>query len=86
MSNGIPTFVKWAGGKKQLINQFRNYFPDEVKRYFDPFVGGGAVAFYIIKKHKPKEVFLSDINDELINAYLMIKTNVDELIIVLKKH
>lgn len=84
----IPTFVKWAGGKKQLINQFKPYFPREINRYFDPFVGGGAVAFYIIKNYEPKEVYLSDVNEELINTYKIIqnKNTLDDLIAELKEH
>ena len=86
MNNGIPTFVKWAGGKKQLLEQFKLFFPNEIERYHEPFIGGGAVAFYVIKHYKPKEIFLSDINEELINAYLMIRNNVEELIKLLKEH
>ena len=81
-----PTFVKWAGGKKQLLDQFKSYFPKEIDRYFDTFMGGGAVAFYIIKHYKPKEVFISDNNEELINTLNIIKNNVDELINLLKEH
>ncbi len=82
--NGIPTFVKWAGGKKQLIEQFKQYFPKKADRYFEPFVGGGAIAFYVIKHYAPKEVYLSDSNEELVNTYNVIKENVEELISVLK--
>lgn len=82
----VPTFVKWAGGKKQLLNQLKQYFPETINRYFEPFVGGGAVAFYIIKHYKPKEVYLSDNNDELTNAYKVIKDNVNELIENLKEY
>lgn len=78
-------FIKWAGGKRQLLEQFKPYFPKHIERYFEVFVGGGAVAFHIIKNHKPKYVFLSDINEELINTYQIIKTDVDNLIIELKK-
>ena len=85
MQNNIPTFVKWAGGKKQLIEQFKPLFPEKINRYFDVFVGGSAVAFYIIKHYKPKEVFLSDINEELINTLNIIKTDVENLIKELKK-
>lgn len=85
MKREIPTFVKWAGGKKQLIEQFKRFFPDKIERYFEPFVGGGAVAFYIIKTFKPKEIYLSDINDELVNCLNVIKNNVEELIKLLKK-
>lgn len=86
MMNGIPTLVKWAGGKKQLLSQFQPYFPKQIERYFEPFIGGGAVAFYIIKHYAPKEVFLSDSNEELINAYSVIKADVDGLIAILKEY
>jgi DNA adenine methylase len=82
----IPTLVKWAGGKKQLLEQFEPFFPEKIKRYIEPFVGGGAVTFHIIKKYNPKEVIISDINEELINAYHVVKNNVEELIIALRKY
>jgi len=82
----IPTFVKWAGGKTQLISQFTKFFPVKIERYFDVFVGGGAVAFYIMQKYKPKEVFISDINEELINTYEVIRESLAELIKSLKEH
>jgi len=78
--------VKWAGGKRQLINQFQKYFPKEVKRYIEPFVGGGAIAFHIIQTKKPKKVFLSDLNEELINVYGSIRDNIEDLINLLKKY
>jgi len=86
MKKKIPTFVKWAGGKKQLILQFKRFFPKKINRYIEPFVGGGAVAFYIIKNYKPKEVIVSDINEELMNAYKAIKNNPEKLIKLLKKY
>lgn len=82
----IPTFVKWAGGKRQLIEQFKLFFPEKIERYFEPFVGGGAVLFYVLQNYKPKEVIISDINEELINCYNIIKNNVEELIVKLKQH
>jgi DNA adenine methylase len=86
MSENIPCFVKWAGGKQQLIEQFKPLFPKKFNRYFEPFVGSGAVAFFIIQNLKPEEVFLSDINEELINAFNIIKTDVERLIVELKQH
>ncbi|MBU3896612.1 MAG: DNA adenine methylase [Nanoarchaeota archaeon] len=86
METNIPTFVKWAGGKRQLLEQFKKFFPKEAERYFEPFVGGGAVALYIIQKNNLKEVYLSDVNEELINCYNIIKNNVEELILKLKQH
>ncbi len=82
-------FVKWVGGKRQLLNQFKlmNLYPPEKFDpkngiYFEPFVGGGAVFFDLL----PKKAFLSDLNNELIVTYNIIKNNVESLIKSLKKH
>lgn len=82
-------FVKWVGGKRQLLAQFRklNLYPPELfniktGRYFEPFVGGGAVFFDLL----PEKGFLSDLNKELVVAYNVIKNDVDNLIVSLKKH
>src|SRR3989338_6305264 len=86
MSTQTMTFVKWAGGKSQLIEQFIPLFPKKFNRYLEPFVGSGAVFFYIIQKYKPKEAIISDINEELINTYNIIKNDVERLIVELKQH
>ncbi len=82
-------FVKWVGGKRQLLAQFRrlNLYPPEnfditTGRYFEPFVGGGAVFFDLL----PEKGFLSDLNNELVTTYNVIKNDVDGLITALKKH
>lgn len=75
-------FVKWAGGKRQLLKFIKERVPDSYHRYIEPFVGGGALLFELL----PKEAIISDINEELINAYLVIKNNLHELIDSLKKH
>ncbi len=82
-------FVKWVGGKRQLLVQFklRNLYPPEKfnlinGRYFEPFVGGGAVFFDLL----PEKAFLSDLNNELVITYNVIKNNIDELAKSLKKH
>ena len=82
-------FVKWVGGKRQLLAQFRrlNLYPPEkfdirTGRYFEPFVGGGAVFFDLL----PEKGFLSDLNKELVTTYNIIKNDVDGLIASLKKH
>ncbi|MEW6617691.1 MAG: DNA adenine methylase [Patescibacteria group bacterium] len=86
MKKEVPGFVKWAGGKKQLLEQFKKYFPKTINNYYEPFAGGGAVAFFIIKNYSPKEVLISDINEELINAYEAIRGNLNELLELLKHH
>lgn len=77
-------FVKWAGGKRQLLPTLRQYYPNElgksITRYAEPFVGGGAVLFDILQTYTLKEIYISDINAELINTYITIRDNVDTLI------
>ncbi len=75
-------FLKWAGGKRQLISQMDQYFPKEFNKYIEPFVGGGAIFFYLL----PEQAILIDINQNLINGYKIIKNNVAELIESLKIH
>ncbi|NHI93447.1 MAG: DNA adenine methylase [Candidatus Lokiarchaeota archaeon] len=75
-------FLKWAGGKRQLIKQFDDFFPNKFNRYIEPFVGGGAILFYLL----PRQAIIIDDNEELINCYNVIKKNVTELIESLKKH
>lgn len=74
--------LKWAGGKRQLINELTSRMPDTYGRYFEPFIGGGALFFHL----KPDNAYISDINPELINVYQVIRNNVDELIENLKSH
>lgn len=82
-------FVKWVGGKRQLLAQFRlmNLYPPEQfdiqkGKYFEPFVGGGAVFFDLL----PERAYLSDLNNELVVTYNVIKNDVENLIKSLKKH
>lgn len=81
-------FVKWAGGKRQLLPQLKSFFPKDFNKYIEPFVGGGAVFFYLFRKKKlvNKKSILIDINQDLINSYDVIKYHVRELINSLKKH
>ena len=90
MSEKIRPFVKWAGGKGSLIPQLNNFYPYELKngiieRYIEPFVGGGAVLIDILQKYDIQEVYVFDINIDLINSYNVIKNNVDKLITNLKQ-
>lgn len=73
--------VKWVGGKRQLLNEIKKYIPKYTK-YYEPFVGGGAVLFHL----QPQKAVINDINSELINLYQVIKDNVEELINDLAKH
>lgn len=68
-------FVKWVGGKTQLLDEIRKYYPSQMDKYCEPFVGGGAVLFDVLSCLTPKEVLINDINGELINTYCQIKTN-----------
>lgn len=79
----VKPFLKWAGGKGQLISEIEKYYPFDNKkivRYAEPFVGGGAVFFDILNRYKLEEIYISDTNQELINTYKIIKNNVDDLI------
>ena len=73
-------FIKWVGGKSQLLEEIRKKYPQKIERYCEPFVGGGAVLFDILQKFQPKEVLINDINKELINTYLQVKNHCEELI------
>ncbi|MGF2035383.1 MAG: DNA adenine methylase [Nostoc sp. CmiVER01] len=75
-------FLKWAGGKSRLIQQYIPYFPKSYKNYYEPFLGGGAVFFYL----QPTAAVLTDINAELINTYCCVRDHVEELISILKEH
>lgn len=75
-------FLKWAGGKRQLIPQMDRYFPISFNKYIEPFVGGGAIFFHLC----PKNAILIDSNKDLIKCYEIIKKSVFELIESLQKH
>lgn len=78
-------FLKWAGGKTQLIPEIEKRLPVELKegkidRYIEPFVGSGAVLFHLIQNYNIKEAFIYDINPELTLVYEVIKNDVDALV------
>lgn len=90
MAEKIKPFVKWAGGKGNLIGQLNKFYPNELKngiieRYIEPFVGGGAVLIDILQNYDIQEAYAIDINLDLINSYNVIKNEVEELIKKLKK-
>lgn len=76
-------FLKWAGGKKQIIAHIEKIVKDiSYNKYFEPFLGGGAVFFHL----NPKKAFLNDINKELINAYEQVRDDFQKLVEILDKH
>ena len=83
----VKPFLKWAGGKGQLLKEIEKQYPfydNNIKKYVEPFVGGGAVFFDILNKYDLESIYISDTNDDLINAYRTIKYNSLELIELLK--
>ena len=76
----IPLFLKWAGGKLQLLKQFEKLFPANFRNYYEPFVGSGAVFFYVKSKLRPNKVILSDANEELINCFVVVRDKPSELV------
>jgi DNA adenine methylase len=78
----VAPFLKWVGGKRQLMPTIVEHLPKNIKNYMEPFIGGGAVLFHL----QPKKAIVNDFNSELINVYCTIKNNLEELIIDLQKH
>ncbi|MDE6775164.1 MAG: Dam family site-specific DNA-(adenine-N6)-methyltransferase, partial [Ruminococcus sp.] len=76
----VKPFIKWAGGKSQLLSEIRRKYPEKIERYCEPFVGGGAVLLDILTNFRPKEILINDINAELMNLYTQIRDNVEFLI------
>jgi len=81
----VKPFLKWAGGKNQLLEQIKKNLPDElasgsITRYIEPFIGGGAVLFHIAQFPEIEDFFISDINADLVLAYKTIQINVEDLI------
>lgn len=77
----IP-FLKWVGGKRQLIGEIDPLLPNRISTYYEPFVGGGAVFLH----RQPSKAVINDYNSELINVYETVRDNIDELILDLATH
>ena len=78
----LRPFLKWAGGKRQLLPELRQYYPKRIACYYEPFLGAGAVLFDL----QPKRAIVNDINSELINTYRVIAHDVEALIAHLSRH
>ncbi len=78
----VAPFVKWVGGKRQLLHEIDNHLPTKFSRYYEPFVGGGAVFFHL----QPSKATINDSNTELINLYQVIQDSPEELIDDLRLH
>lgn len=83
----LKPILKWAGGKSQLLADISHAYPDgfgkTIRRYAEPFVGGGAVLFDVLSRYEMDEVYISDVNAELINMYLVVRDHAEELITIL---
>ena len=79
----VRPFLKWAGGKRQLLPEIRKYVPKRISKhtYYEPFIGGGALLFEL----QPPKAVINDSNKELINCYQVIKESLDELMEELSK-
>ncbi|HDO9489876.1 TPA: DNA adenine methylase [Clostridioides difficile] len=78
----VQPVLKWVGGKRQLLNEIEKYIPNGNYKYYEPFIGGGAVFFSV----QPKNAVINDFNEELINVYMVIKNNLEELLLDLSTH
>ena len=78
----LRPFLKWAGGKRQLLPVLKKHIPKSYKTYFEPFIGAGALFFAL---QRPKAI-INDTNKELINCYKVIKNNPEELLEKTKEH
>jgi DNA adenine methylase len=78
----LQPFLKWAGGKRQLLPEIRKYIPKRRKLYFEPFIGAAAVLFDV----QPQAAVINDANSELVNCYRMIKRDPEALIAKLREH
>lgn len=78
----VVPFVKWVGGKRQLLHEIDAHIPTKFSTYYEPFVGGGAVLFHL----QPKKAVINDSNEELTNLYQVVKDSPVELIEELKIH
>jgi site-specific DNA-adenine methylase len=70
----VRPFVKWAGGKGQLLPELDKMIPSQFNRYFEPFLGGAAMFLHLASKNMISAAYLSDTNEELIKTYMVVLT------------
>ncbi|MDE1830630.1 MAG: DNA adenine methylase [Thaumarchaeota archaeon] len=86
VSSTPKPFVKWAGGKRQLLPIITKHVPQKFDRYFEPFLGGGAVFFNLVSQGRDAKWLVSDLNSDLALSYVTIRDRVEELIDALETH
>ncbi len=84
-------FIKWVGGKSQLLEQFENFYPNElrkgiIKNYVEPFLGGGALFFALSQHYNIERAYLSDLNKDLILTYQVIQQRPNDLLDFLEQY
>lgn len=78
----LSPFIKWVGGKRQLLPELLKHIPNSFNNYYEPFVGGGA----LLLKLEPSKAYINDFNEELSNTWNVVKNNLDDLVFSLKHH
>ena len=83
----MKPFIKWVGGKTQILEETLSHFPNTIENYHEPFVGGGSVLLNVLSKNIVHDkIYASDTNYSLIQLYKHVQNNFEELYIELKKN
>src|ERR1051325_1130972 len=82
----VNSFLKWAGGKRRIVHFLSSFFHDVIDKYYEPFLGSGALFLYLAQTKPRFKATLSDSNKELINAYKCVRDNVNDLVDFLEVH
>ena len=81
----MKPFISYIGSKQKFMYEIDNLLPEHINNYYEPFVGGGSVFFYINEHYDINKNYINDLDSDLINVYKVIKNHIDELLIELKK-
>jgi DNA adenine methylase len=85
-TTGLKPFLKWVGGKRHLIAQLQRYLPERFGRYHEPFLGGGALFFFLSPRLGRRRAYLADSNLRLVRAYLGLRSDPDGVIRLLRSY